>query len=404
MSRNPRSKTFTVGSRLFVTFGLIAMFATTTSLYGQTNPLRKVKRTQASTQEQTAPAETFREAQRPNSELTPLYDAAVAPAAYTYPGGRGTFPGRVVRDPGYTINFEGEEVLPEEVLGDGELVSGPLLEHGADCIGCSNGCLIPCPGNWLERVDFFAGVQGVTGPANRGEMGSFGFYEGANWGAPVGCLPWELGSQFGARWTQSHFGGTAFNPATRDQVFVTGGLFRRADWGLQGGVVVDYLRDQWYFDNELVQVRGEVSWKNPCAHELGFRFTTNVQDSLSISTVDTVDIVEEWETTDLYTFFYRRSFEDCGATGSLFVGFSGDSDAVIGANAYVPLSERWALQTGFTYLIPEESSPGQGFLDESWNVSTGLVFFPGCRTARSQDYNHPLFNVADNGSMLIDRK
>ena len=143
---------------------------------------------------------------------------------------------------------------------------------------------------------------------------------------------------------------------------------------------------------------------NPCAHELGFRFAANTKDSLSLSTVDTVDIVEEWETTELYTFFYRRRLEDCGATASLFVGFSGDSDAVIGANADVPLSDRWALRTGFTYLIPEESSPGQGFLDESWNVSTGLVFFPGCRTARSNDYNHPLFNVADNGSMLIDRK
>ena len=373
-------------------------------LSGQSNPLRKASREAARTQEQRAPLELLPAARDTGSELSRLYDEAVVPVGYPYAPSRGRRSGRLGLEPGYSIAFEGEEVLPDEVLGEGEIVDGSLLEHGEDCIGCSNGCLIPCPGNWLDRVDLFAGVQGFTGPANRGGVGSFGFYEGANWGAPVGCLPWEIGSQFGARWTQSHFGGSDFSDAIRDQVFVTGGLFRRADWGLQGGVVIDYLRDQWYFDNELVQLRGEVSWINPCAHEFGFRFATNIQDSLSVSSVDRVDLVEEWKTTDLYTFFYRRSFEDCGATGSLFVGFSGSSDAVIGANADVPLSERWALRTGFTYLIPEETSPGQGYLEESWNVSTGLVFYPGCRTARGKDYNHPLFNVADNGSMLIDRK
>jgi len=387
-----------------LTFALSVGLLWSGPITAQSNPLRRPSDASAGSKRQKAPLELLPAARHTGSELSRLYDEAVTPTAFTHPSSRG----RVVRHPhvesDYPISFSGEEVLSEEVLGEGEIVEGALLEHGEDCIGCSNGCLIPCPGNWLDRVEIVAGVQGFTGPANRGGAGSFGFYEGANWGAPVGCLPWELGSQFGARWTQSHFGGSEFSDATRDQVFLTGGMFRRADWGLQGGVVIDYLKDQWYFDNELVQLRGEVSWINPCAHEFGVRFTTNVQDSVSTSTVDRVDLVEEWETTDLYTFFYRRSFEDCGATGSLFVGFSGNSDAVIGANADVPLSDRWALRTGFTYLIPEETSPGLGYLEESWNISTGLVFYPGCRTARSKDYNHPLFNVADNGSMLIDRK
>jgi hypothetical protein len=390
-----------------VALGFVATVLITTFLVAEeTNPLRQGKETETAPQGQSSPDEVQTKGSRPPGQLSPFYDGAVSQAAYSYPGQRRPFPGRVVRDPRWAINFGDEqvEILLDDSLGEGELIEGPLLQHEEDCLGCSKGCLIPCPGNWLDRVDLFAGVQGSTGPANRGEMGSFGFYEGANWGAPVGCLPWEIGSQVGASWTQSHFGGAAFSPSSRDQLFVTGGLFRRADWGLQGGVVVDYLRDQWYFDNELVQIRGEVSWINPCAHELGFRFAANAKDSLSVSTVDAVDIVEEWETTDLYTFFYRRRLEDCGATASLFVGFSGDSDAVIGANADIPLSDRWALRTGFTYLIPEESSPGQGFLEEVWNVSTGLVFYPGCRTARGKDYNHPLFNVADNGSMLLERK
>jgi len=411
MSRNSRFGLFVTHfpktAKWHVALGLVVV-ALGTSFLGadETNSLRQGKETQTATQGQNSSDGVQSQASGSGGQLSPLYDGAVSQAAYSYPSQRRQFPGRVVRDPRLAITFGSQdvEILPDDSLGEGEFIEGPLLEHGEDCIGCSNGCLVPCPGNWLERVELFAGVQGSTGPANRGEMGSFGFHEGANWGAPVGCLPWEIGSQFGARWTQSHFGGAAFNASSREQVFVTGGLFRRADWGLQGGVVVDYLRDQWYFDNELVQLRGELSWINPCAHELGFRFAANTKDSLSVSTVDAVDILEEWETTDLYTFFYRRSLQDCGATASLFVGFSGDSDAIIGANADVPLNDRWALRTGFTYLIPEESSPGHGFLEEAWNVSTGLVFYPGCRTARSKDYNHPLFNVADNGSMLLERK
>ena len=48
------------------------------------------------------------------------------------------------------------------------------------------------------------GVQGFTGPANRGGSGSFGFHEGFNWGMPISCC---LAGQFGATWTQNNFDG-----------------------------------------------------------------------------------------------------------------------------------------------------------------------------------------------------
>ena len=377
------------------------------SLLAQGNPLRHGS--VSKTDQQLENARSQREATPVGLEspFDHVDDAQVMAASYNY-GARhlhSTSPEqRVIRSSSGLLPEEYVSGIDGEIVMEGEIIDGAVIEHGEDCLGCADGCLVPCPGRWLERVDFFAGVQGVTGPANRGEMGSFGFYEGINWGAPVACFPWEIGSQFGARWTQSHFSGSAFSETDRKQVFVTGGFFRRADWGWQGGVVIDYLRDDWYFDNELVQLRGEMSWINPSGHEFGLWFTSNTQDSQSVSELNSGDILEDWITTDVYAFFYRRQLEDCGATGRLFVGFSGDSDALIGADADVPLSDRWALRAGFTYLIPEESSPGIGFQEENWNVTTGLVFFPGSRTARSKDYNHPLFNVADNGSMLINRK
>ncbi|MEC9002327.1 MAG: DUF6666 family protein [Planctomycetota bacterium] len=386
---------------------VLLVAAWSSCLLAQGNPLRNRSVSAADRQSETERPVSERTVAGLESPFDHVDDAQVMAASYQY-GSRHSHAGPQGR--GMILSSSG--VLPEEyvsgvdgeIVMEGEIIDGAVIEHGADCLGCADGCLVPCPGRWLERVEFFAGVQGVTGPANRGEMGSFGFYEGVNWGAPVGCLPWEIGSQFGARWTQSHFGGSSFSETDRNQVFVTGGFFRRADWGWQGGVVIDYLRDDWYFDNELVQLRGEMSWINPCGHEFGLWFTSNTQDAQSVSELKSGDVLEDWITTDVYAFFYRRQLEDCGATGRLFVGFSGDSDALIGADADVPLSDRWALQAGFTYLIPEESSPGVGFQEENWNISTGLVFYPGSRTARSKDYNHPLFNVADNGSMLINRK
>ena len=52
-------------------------------------------------------------------------------------------------------------------------------------------------------------------------------------------------------------------------------------------------------------------------------------------------------------------------------------------------------------FIPEESSMTTGHVEEGWNVGIGLVFFPGCNTPYTLDYNRPLFNVADNGTMFL---
>jgi hypothetical protein len=60
------------------------------------------------------------------------------------------------------------------------------------------------------------------------------------------------------------------------------------------------------------------------------------------------------------------------------------------------------LRGGFTYLIPVEGKSTGGNIEESWNVGLSLVWYPGCRTARTADYHRPLFNVADNGTFLVD--
>ncbi len=272
--------------------------------------------------------------------------------------------------------------------------------------GQCTACLVPCGGFFFPagNLELFAGVQGFTGPANNpAGGGSFGFNEGLNWGVPIpifGCM----GGQIGFRATQSNLSGSDLSDETRTQAFVTGGLFRRVDVGLQGGVVVDWLSDGWYRDVDLVNLRAELSWVFDSTHEVGFWGAFGTKDSQ-----DSAENEQEisWETTDLYAFFYRYNFGGCNeGDARLFAGWSGQGDGLIGADARLPLGNAWALETNFAYLIPSEGD-GTGFdaghVQESWNVGINVVWFPGRRWVQGESYYRPLFRVADNGVFMIDR-
>lgn len=284
------------------------------------------------------------------------------------------------------------------------------IDHCCGGVGCYQCCLIPCPTISLDDLAVFAGAHGFTGPMNRGQTGSFGFNEGLNWGGQIPCMNNCWAMQFGARFTQSNLSGAEFTPDIRHQTFLTGGVFRRVDWGLQGGVVFDYLNDDWYTDTDLTQLRAEVGWVFPCAQEIGFWMTASLDENTAVSQVisgnQVVPTPETWEATDLYAFYYRHRFQDWeGAMGRVYAGFTGAGDGFLGADFRVPLACDLALETGFAYLVPEENKGpvGTGNEQESWNVAVGLVWYPGCGTAVNKSYCAPLLNVADNGSFMVDK-
>jgi hypothetical protein len=299
------------------------------------------------------------------------------------------------------------DIIYEDVPGELSMLDA----KGADCCGgaaCVQCCLIPCPVISLDNTELFAGVQGFTGPTNRGETGSFGFHEGFNWGFPFPCTAGAIGAQFGLRATQANLSYAEFTDSMRSQLFLTGGLFRRVDWGLQGGLVFDYLSEDWYANYDVVQLRGEISWVFPCQHELGFWFNTGTSTDTNTATFSggQAAAVETWEPTDIYAFYYRRRFESMpGTYARVFAGFSGQSDGLVGGDVDLQLGPNFALRTGFTYLVPNEASgsSGRGHEQESWNLGITLVWYPGCRSI-CPDYHRPLLNVADNGSFMVDRR
>jgi hypothetical protein len=163
------------------------------------------------------------------------------------------------------------------------------------------------------------------------------------------------------------------------------------------------MHDDWYYNLDVIQIRGELSWKYPDGREIGFWFTRASDGSTSTSMIgktNPVGQVESWDLTHLYAFYFRTQLE-AGGESRVFGGFTGDQDGLIGAEIRLPINGRWALDAGFSYLIPEESSMTTGHVEEGWNVGIGLVFFPGCNTPLTIDYNRPLFNVADNGTMFL---
>lgn len=326
-----------------------------------------------------------------------------------------------------TCGVEGPCGLPGcDSCGHGVVAGHPgWVEPSCGCEGaCDGSCdaaychvesfplLVPILYVDWSRFEFFAGTQGFQGPMNfartgaagqpRAGSGSFGFHQGFNEGRSL--RHWfgvDLAAQFGLRATQTHLEGTEFSPENRRQIFLTSGLFRRVDYGLQYGVVVDYLNEDWYYQADLVQLRGELSWKFSACHEFGFRFMAGVNDDTILATTTTPAFSETRavEAADQYRGFYRRSFGR-GGSWTAFVGGTDHEHFIIGSQTEIPLAQCWSFAAGSTYFSPSDDVTLDATEAEGWNVSLGVIFRPGMGVAKNR-YRRPLFNVADNGSFLV---
>jgi len=286
---------------------------------------------------------------------------------------------------------------------------GPTCGAGAPCGACPR--CIPCPTFTLKALNASMGVVGFKNGANRGGAGSFGFSEGINWAVRLPCMD-GINGQIGVRGVQSNLAGSPLTTNNRNQLFVTAGLFRRVDWGLQFGAVVDYLREDWYSNMNISQVRGEVSYVFPVSHELGFRLAQSTNDQTTMSTFNMngtlMTRTDTWQPLDYYAFFYRfRSQMFPAARGEALVGLSNQSHTMFGANAVMPLGPWVALQSQFTYLIPQNNTPAGGNPGETevWNLGFGMVIYPyGEQNWTMSRYDAPLFDVANNGSFITQRQ
>ena len=282
---------------------------------------------------------------------------------------------------------------------------GPAIDP-RDC-GIADDCWMKGLGGLFCNSEFFVGAHGfknqvfsVPGANREPENSGFGLHAGFNTGLPLYRITCGIVSgQIGVSTVQSNFEDGFLSNGDRQQTFITAGLFRRVDYGLQFGAVADILHETWVSDMDVVQMRGELSWVWPSGQSLGFRLTQNVQDASGTIGQFLLPGLNA-QSIDNYRLFYRHTCYN-GGYAETFYGRSDESHSIFGVDFDLPLSSRIALQSGFTYLQPDDVLPLSD--NEAWNISLGVSFRP-----RGRDwynfYHRPLFDVADNGSMIISRK
>lgn len=283
---------------------------------------------------------------------------------------------------------------------------------GAAAYGACDQCAGPCSGqcggqcyHWIDTLSLFVGVEGFKNGINRGESGSFGFQEGFNWGSPWIFTPLGMNTQIGFRGTQTDFHGATFTTEHRGQYFVTAGFFKRKTQGWQGGIVFDYLHDDWYTTVDLAQIRGELSLAAPTGNSLGFAFATAASDDETTSVLNGQTLTESWETQDYFTLFWEKQSHQCRyGKLRLFGGATGEADGIFGTQFKIPLYDNLSMESEFTYLIPNEGAGQGGTQNEAWNVAFQLVWYPARSMRRANYQLTPMFDVAGNGSMIARRK
>ncbi|MGI9515716.1 MAG: DUF6666 family protein [Pirellulaceae bacterium] len=228
----------------------------------------------------------------------------------------------------------------------------------------------------------------------------FGYHIGFNTGLPLYKVTCGLFSgQIGVRYSSSNLNDGVIDIGERNQTFVTGGFFRRVDYGLQFGLVADALREDWLPELDLVQVRSELSWVwGGSGSTFGLRAANNIQDDRGFIGGPFVPALNA-TTLDWYRIFYRH-VGACGGYSEFFLGWTDERHTIIGADYDVPLGPRTALVTNFSYMDPDERLELTD--NEAWNLSIGVTWRPR-GTCWYKFYHRPLFNVADNSSMIISR-
>ncbi|MFO0790148.1 MAG: DUF6666 family protein [Pirellulales bacterium] len=254
---------------------------------------------------------------------------------------------------------------------------------------------------WQE-VMVFGGVQGFKSPYDQNrDSGNFGFNQGFNIGAKVPYA--ALGYQFGWRGTQNQLNGDE-NTGTPDQhfqQFATAGLFHRQPLGLNFGAVWDVLHDERFGSENFHQMRSELSLRDGGCHEFGASATFGMNNH---GFDDGNDGTYEFRASDQFYLFYRYHGV-AGGEGRIFAGCNDDSDGIFGADVFIPVGDRFSVQSGFEYLIPNEKDGVAGASSEAWNVGVGLVWHWDCQARKCHDNCYrPLFDVANNGSLIVDRR
>jgi hypothetical protein len=260
----------------------------------------------------------------------------------------------------------------------------------------------------LDDLSLFLGLDGSKGPEDLGINANFGFRAAMNWGYPL----WEdygLGVQAG---TALNYARTAVRvlrsiDGTRDrlQSFSTVGLFQRTSFGLNWGVVYDFLAEDYYQNIDLSQIRGQIGYNVSGSDEVGFWGALHTSEdagavadqSFTLKPINEVNLFwrHTWS-TEAVTRLWVGLAEEHGRFVFVAPGNSPVHHPVVfGADLYVPLNEHFALFGEANFITPNDTG--------TVTATMGFVFYPGggARQA-SRSRFAPLLPLANNPSFAVD--
>ena len=301
----------------------------------------------------------------------------------------------------------------------------PLFDFGGsgtDFFGYQRGCPSARPCGWLfDNMEVFAGACGFGLRSDDIKETNFGLHEGVNWSGSISPR-FGVAAQFGVRAVQRTIDGT--NPLLEEaewtnnggsQVFITTGIFRRAQsQPFQYGFVYDWMSDKKYQNRRtqngktldsfnLGQFRTELSYRHCCGFTWGFRgaFGTSQSDLFA------QDAYTTKATTQMHGFFEKPLW--CGSLAGFSAGGSAKGNAILAAYFDQPLSDKFSLKSGFTYMLPKNGkNESVTFIKDernAWEAAITLTFHPhGGAFSKNRNPIRAMFDVAGNGSMIVSHK
>ena len=117
------------------------------------------------------------------------------------------------------------------------------------------------------------------------------------------------------------------------------------------------------------------------------------------------NVTTTFQSVDQYLLYYRMHGLR-GGEGRVYGGITDDVDGIVGADFLLPLTD--SLEPAAGVHVPDSRTAAAGTVaarEEAWNISINLVWHwhGHARSCHSSPYR-PLFNVADNGYMIIDNR
>src|SRR5262249_39749379 len=109
---------------------------------------------------------------------------------------------------------------------------------------------------------------------------------------------------------------------------------------------------------------------------------------------------------DIYALYYGQHLDCCNGEWKVWGGYVNQLGGIVGANFSVALTNSFALQSGFEYLIPRSNNDTNDDdlpAYESWTIGVNLVWHPCCHAHSYYcDTYRPLFDPADNNTFFFN--